>query len=137
MRKTNGKNNGRIRNDGRLGLDEDEQKELDELRKQREEDIKQKRLSVFKALPQSLRQKIVDEILIGRAINEMHETNVDKSERQVELECAGLPHNYLVITDPWGMSFPRRYSDVLKWFTEDEIINAHNDACAEEVLLGD
>ena len=126
-----------------FGLDDDEKAELAKLQDQREHDKKSYRLNQFKNLPATMRQQVINDILWTRTTNEMEHPEVPKSTRQQELEAKELPsskafHAMVGYHDLYAdVTMKSKYDVLLKWFTEKEIIDAHNDASAEEALLGD
>jgi len=121
---------------GTSGLTTEEYSELHELRHEHENKIKDERLRLFKELPSKLRQKIVDKVILNKLIRDMRNVTVEKNERHKELSNRANPA-YIIgdHTVSWDASaFRDNINELLKWFTEEELINAHNDACAEEIL---
>lgn len=136
-------------------------KELERLEADRQMEIKRTRLEKFKKVPAAIRQQIVDEIVWHRNVNDISNTDVTKSERQQELERKQMMNNPFAGGNPWnpfgagGLSsqwlrtdhthglldtlqqypaFIRRFA-MPAGLTEEDILQAHNDACAEEALL--
>jgi len=122
------------------GITPDELKELEHLRKEHEDAIKDKQRELFSKLPEDVRQEVVDTIRIRRLVKEIEEIEdkLPKKARLAELENRNLTLSGAVCT---GVSWYPSHDDIadklIKIFGEEEIIDMHNNIEAEKALLGD
>jgi hypothetical protein len=132
-------------------LTPEEKERLKNLEEDRKRETKKAKLDIFKKLPSSVRQQVVDHLIWSDAVNKITSTEVPKSKEQQELEIRDELHNnvhigfsrsagstmdYDVIKEQiYGGRFLR--GPILpKDITPEELIRAHAEATAEEALLG-
>ncbi len=118
------------------GLSKKESRELQRLKDEREALIKNKQREKFKALPSDVRQQLVNEINITKMVNDIKETTIEKSERECELEGRDFP-GFLSLGSGLWFSNPSILSTLREIFTEDEMVQMHNNIEAEKILLED
>lgn len=115
-------------------LIDSEHQELEALVEERSKETKRLQLERFSKLPASLRQYVVDTILWHKACDDIGYISAPKSPREIELEgknIIGL--NSFVNTSNSSARLtvsPR----IPNGITEEELIQAHNNACMEEVI---
>lgn len=144
-----------------LGLSVEEQEKLKSLEEDRKRATKQAKINYFKKLPQSMRQQVVDNIMWDSAVRAIDSEEAPKSQEQIDLESknhrggyspsmGGL--SYGGSLGGWGnigvsslssqleveMYGGGRYRGILmpRDLTAEELVRAHAEATAEEVLLG-
>jgi hypothetical protein len=132
------------------GLTPEEKERLKNLEEDRKRETKKAKLDIFKKLPSSLRQQVVDHFIWSDAVNKINSTEIPKSKEQQELESRdklrnayrgpfwddGSMMDYNVIKEQiYGGGFLRGLI-LPKDITPEELIRAHAEATAEEALLG-
>lgn len=129
----------------------EEAKELADLEADRARESKRLKIEAFKKLPAPLRQQIVDEITWLQEHNKISITEAPKSQRQQELEqkqasqynpwnspnqwSIGRLQNPFITSTGMEQAMTWRRFTLPNGLTDDDILKAHNDACAEETLL--
>ena len=116
-------------------LTDEEAKELKTLEEERAASIKLKKIEIFKELPASLRQKIVDDIEWRRAVQKMNSASADNNDRYNDLSGKrGVSLSGYV--DMGGFMYEPQPT-IPNGITEGELISAHNEKALEEQIIGD
>lgn len=125
----------------KLGLNEAELKELEQLKAQHEFDVKAAKLNVFKKLAPELRQYVINSFIWKDAVSEMSATSLEKSPRQIELENKDFGRT--VKQQGFNGSFPSFKVDpswgvgavLPEGITIKDLQASHTEACLEEELF--
>jgi hypothetical protein len=129
--------------------------ELDALEQQRQRDMTQQQVDAFKKVPAAIRQRIVDDILWTRELNNIEKVDQTKSARQLELESKKSASHPYSISGTAGSGFTWSQGAIIgstittsspffapvsrpvlpSRMTDEDIIQAHNEATMEEECL--
>lgn len=126
----------------KMELSTEERKELDDLTKQYEADVKVLRLEEFKKAPTHLRQMVIDSHDWQEVVNKIDNITIQpQADRLTELRAKDLsnsqwlqPLNMLTYPNP----FQAQYGSPLQLpagLTLQELEDAHSERCLEEEML--
>lgn len=127
-------------------LSAEEQKELAALEEARKAETKALRIKEFKKLPAALRQHVVNHIMWMKTITVANTIEAPVSARETELKNRNSNYNFTSILQGFmqyhtyaGTPMDNTWYSVkgmIQGVSEEEIIDAHNEATIEEQLLG-
>lgn len=132
-------------------LTPEERTELERLESDRITAERALKIKIFKSTPAAIRQRVVDNIIWKQTVAAANVLVIEKSDRQKDLEFRdnpiktylgggygsqlGTPYNKF----KWpGLATPEgwEYSSTIEGLSDDDLIAAHTEACAEEALVG-
>lgn len=120
-----------------IGLTAEEMRELDALKLEKKEILKQEKINKFRQFPQHIRQKIVDDIQLSRLVTELANTELtientvqkrilELLQRDNRVQLSGIDSFYHYSQSP---------TDELKQhLSEEEILDIHSSISLEEAI---
>lgn len=114
-------------------LSKDEERELACLEEEHKHNLKVERIRIFKSMPSTMRQNVVDSIIFKQYLAEIEAPNIATSIRLNELRRKDYRININSNTDYWAAI--DQHSKLLNFLSEEEILNAHAEQSLEESLL--
>lgn len=125
-------------------MTKEEETKLVELERELEQHKKQQKIKAFKMLPPSIRQGVVDDIVLDTFTKSLSNSNEETFDQMVEIKrlramkpvqnhfsFSGLSSQIANIHIDY---MHMRYSEILKYMTKEEIIAAHLEASLEEEI---
>lgn len=118
-------------------LSEKEILELRDLEREYQIVIKNKRINIFKSMPSNLRQRIVDDLMCKKFLNDMRYLQEDGPEwsRLHHLRNMNMGNVHISSGFSSSMYIGSNYEAFLEYLSEEEIFNAHAEQSLEESLL--
>ena len=114
------------------GLTSEEQKELDNLKAERDRGKKQAKLNKLKSYPSDVREKLTEMLRLKEAIEDINNTEANKSPREVELEAK---NNNMLFSSGFGTIFLNTsIFPQISELTYEDIANAHAEQTLEEEI---
>ena len=118
-------------------LSPEERLELMTLEKEYKAVVKNKRITIFKSMPSSLRQSVVDFIMYKKFLDDMKNLPEDEPEwsRLYDLRRRDWRDSRASMTSGLSVCVDSSYEAFLEFLTEEEVFNAHAEQSLEESLL--
>jgi hypothetical protein len=143
-----------------LGLTAEEQKELDLLQIEHQNELKAAKIAEFKKIPNELRQFIINYFTWQNALEAVDNVPIEKNDRLIELErknvtlngsISGQSLTFQGAYPTWtssispqsifqhyplsGIDEPLKIADMPEGLTIEDLMNAHAEQCLEEEML--
>lgn len=137
-------------------LTSEELTELENLRQDRTAESKRLKIEEFKKLPADFRQTVINKLLWKKFVKEANQKEVGMSQREMELIAKQSQSNNGMFIGGVGSNITLGSTYPGQWYsgsngaltveeavtlpaglTEADLVDAHNEACAEDALVGD